>query len=734
MIILFINGKQMDLEPNAVIAQTKQVNDVNRLENRQSNYTNTFSLPKTAHNVKVLDYMTIPGNTSSVPYIKNECSLYSSTGECFVYKGWAVVTDAGKTYSVAIVDGIVDLYKAIENKNLSELLDLSELTHNKSMQGILSTWENDLPYRYILADYNGNTGQTNTSDENPRPKVNIDYLVPSVKVSWLWQKIFKTFNNDVQPAGSVFDTFNFKELWMTFPKGQTRDEDSDTSLLDSNDYNFIESSDRLRLKLYYCKFASTTIYNSAALSNIDNNSIHIKVLRPASYRIRIRGKLYGHRYNNATPRDSQIFVGKNCEGWDAWDAINNRINVFGPEINNIPFGENFDFTSSVFQLSQYDSLCFILTGSYNNDDYQIAENNPADQLHIEIFQVEGVNVDFTQALTDFSVKDFMNEIVHRFGLTMFKDKYSNRYEFLTLQEQLQTSNVVDWSNKFSKKVSESYLYGSYAQLNWFRYNYNDKESNHSDWFIQVRNLNLPDSRNVITSKIYSPERVPVTYLDQDTNVYKLWNKEINDDSEVTYTPADKRYYFLRSVGKLQGIELVSEFFSSQIAVYSYRENFSRLKFADILTDYYNPLRAILDNTIIVNAEIWLTDVDIISFDFKKLYYIDQLSNYFIVNKINNYISGKPTKVELLRVKYSEAEMIQLVITGLIIEGVDITISFVNEYPGTSYIQVSTDNINWQELPIFFESPYTMYAQTPGTKYFRLRHGEIYSNTESIIVQ
>lgn len=214
--LLYINGQLAELDAGQVIAQTKQVNDINSLENRQTGYTNKFNLPKTATNIRLMNFLTLSGNDSDIPYQKNQCSLYSDNGECFVYNGWAVITDGGDSYEAIIYDGIIDLYKAIENKNLSSL-DLSEINHTKNIENVSRSWAalNGLNYRYILADYNGRKGYTPLFSSTER--VDIDYLVPSINVAWLWHTIFTTHN--ITYNGAVFKTQQFKNLWLTYPKG-----------------------------------------------------------------------------------------------------------------------------------------------------------------------------------------------------------------------------------------------------------------------------------------------------------------------------------------------------------------------------------------------------------------------------------------------------------------------------------------------------------------------------------
>jgi len=738
-LLLYINGQLADLDAGTVIAQTRQVNDLNSLDNRQAGYTNKFSLPKTANNLRIMQFLTLVGNASAVPYQKNECSLYSASGECFVYKGWAVVTDGGSNYDVAVYDGIIDLYKAIENQTLDSV-GLQELTHNKSVQGVRASWLNNLPYRYIIADYNGNNIPITATNN----RINIDYLVPSVSVAWLWKKVFEKYNNNVQPTGSIFNSPDFKQLYMTFPKGQVRSDTNDVSLFKCEDYHFIQSNGnnwRIR-KIYYCKFITTQQYASQWLAN--NGGIHIKVLAAASYKLKIKGKLYGHRDANAgIHKDSFIKIGKNCDNLQAYQVTaNNIIDVFGATPYLI-YGEDFEFTSNPFQLNAYDSICAII-GGQGTDSYELNENWPGDDLTIELVRVDPDNVDFSTVLTDFAIKDFLNEVVHRFGLTLYKDKYSNNYRFLTLQEQLQGADVVNWSSKFSSKTQENYIYGTYAQNNWFKYAYNDKESTHNDGALSISNVNLPDARDVIKSKIYSPERVPSLYLGENSNVYKLWEKEVVEDPQpneptVTYKPLDKRYYFLKTQQVSGTVNVTSALLgdlSNPTNTY-YRETYSGLDFKSILERFYSPLSAILNNAVIITAQLWLTDVDIANLDFKKLYYIEQLANYYILNKVNNYIPGKITTCELVQVAYSTPPQVSAPAVFTIINiqrtgGLRAILSFtrtIQDYP--CVIEHSLNGISWTSYSGANEnlnSPYTTTQLSRGTNYFRISSYDYTNNT------
>jgi len=740
--ILYINGVKAELAEGTVIAQTKQVNNLASIDTRQANFTNTFKLPKTATNTRIMEYMAIPGNTTLIPYNKILASLYAESGECFIYNGRAIVTDAGDTYDVALVDGIVDLYKAIENKALSDL-DLTGIGHSKDVATVVASFTAELPYLYILADYNGNPGDT--TPETGTPHVNIDYLVPSVKVSWLWDLIMTTFA--VTYSGAIFNTFNFQNLWLTFPKGLGTTGENDHPVFHSDDYDFQSPN----VNGYY--YAKVNLADLNELNAIIENR-HLKVADTATYRFEITGTLFGSRVQGSVqPQPAQIRIVKNSEGLDPLVAWNNGVltqsnyYVFGSDADSLAYGVEFELTSAPFQLNELESVAVVITRGVGETGSYIL--NPADdnELEVTLVRVDPNIIDFTQAFTDFSIKDFINEIVQRFGLTLFKDKYSKNYAFLTLQEVLQNTNVVDWSKKYHGKDNEAYAFGSYAQRNFMRYTYNDKEASHNDAFIAVENVNLTDTRDVLQSKIYSPERQRTTYIGQEGNVYKLWDKEVKEDDTINYKQLDKRYYLMRADPVTDTpISVYSEALGTSDDVTAfYRESFFGLSFTDIKAAYYNPLAAILDRTQIVTAYLWLTDADVVPFDFKSLIYIEQLSNYYLVNAIQNYVPGKVTKVELVRVLYSDtpvlANAINLVGVAKFAGQDAIAVTFTKDYDGgTLTLERSLDNLTWSTVAdadlgtVWGLALVTPYIGT-GLNYFRINDtaNTVISNSQSLLL-
>ncbi|MEE1898028.1 hypothetical protein V1389_06765 [Flavobacterium rakeshii] len=690
----------MDLDAGEVIAQTKQVNDLNSLEDRQSSFTNKFKLPKTANNVRALDHMTLTGNASNVPYKKNQCTLYNDLGECFINNGYTVITDSGDYYEAVVYDGIVDLFKTIENDSLANL-SLENIEHIKNITSVINSWNQDLPYRYILADYNGQYTYLKGNNPNHSPIIFIDYLVPSINVAWLWDKIFKKYGFEY--SGSIFESDDFKNLWLTYPKGS---ENTSEILFKSTPEKWHwKKRYNAEWKTYSASYYQPEI-NELEVNWSENDDPerirYLKAPQSGMYRLNISGNL--GEINTAV----DLVVCKNADAHGeflAYDAI--PIPEFYVAQQNIQPFTDFS-TSKTFRLEEGETVCLVFRNANNKFRFW---NTPL--LSVTFTQLEIGQTNFTDVLSDFSIKDFLKEIIYRFGLVLYKDKNENKYEFITLTEQLTTPKSVDWSKKFARKLNEKYVYGSYAQQNWFRYKYNSEGATHNDHYIRVSNENLNESKDSIKSKIYSPESY-TSPLNGLTNIYKFWEKEVVEATEeneatVSYKSLDKRFYLMRSkqvinTTRVWSMALAENTFTSKY----YKETFERLSFFDIINTYYTPLKSILEKALIVNAEMFLNDTDITNFDFKKLYYIDALSGYFLVNKINNYIPGKLTKCELVRVNYSPPQT--NFVLGPIVRTPSLTINNVVRLTPTTYHvgyytnfptrfdvlhQYSPDGVNWK---------------------------------------
>lgn len=635
MIRVILNGLEMDTFAGTDIAQTKQTNDITNIGTRQTNYTNFFDLPKTKKNVENMKYLSLVGNTSDVPYQRNECYLFDKlTGECFVYKGWAVIKESTDVYKTYVYDGNIDLYKTIENFILKDL-DLTELEHAKDLETVIASWANPV-YRYILADYGGKV-----SFGAPE-KINIDYLTPSVRVRWLWNKLFEYFN--ITYSGSVFQTEDFDNLWMTYPKGLNTGE-GDILVLESADYDYkmqvVRAGPTFPIEAAY--YAKALTWDEGPKYFLYRQGIHMQVYESGIYRLDISGTIVTQYSGHP---DATVLVGRNTEG-----ILPNNVTPIGSNIAFVPIGEAFS-KSFIFELNSFDTASVVIKGKPGG--IFVLDKEESD-LSMTFTKVNPVVIDFGEAFIDFSATDFVKEVMAEFGLSLFKDKYQNHYEFLTMDERLQTAEVEDWSGKYQGKVSEKYIYGSYAQMNILKHRYNEENASYNDGSVTIDNVNLPDQKTLFQSKLHSPERLTVNYFGRDTLVYKAFDKEIKDNGEVKYKSLDKRFYFIRSTPYRfpNGTAIGSEQLGTEQAIVgdAQVEAYGRIAYRDVIADRYRAILNVLNKSQLLKVLMNFSAMDIANIDFRKLYHISRndINGYFMLNKINSYRPGQKTVTELVRV-------------------------------------------------------------------------------------
>jgi hypothetical protein len=610
---LYLDGLEMEVKDINRIAQTKQVNNITNLHTRQSNSTNTWSLPKTPTNTKNLEWLGIVGNKSNKPYSKITANLLDTiTGDWLIYNGWAIINETNKDFKVSLYDGIIDFYKAIDNKKLTEI-GISDLNHVKNIQNIKDSWADDLPYLYILSDYNGKL----ITDNN---NINIDYQIPSARISYIWNRIhlFSGFTYE----GAVFSTEKFLNWFMTYPKPITEE-----TIVVNN-----VTTQLATIETYYDEWTFTTISWTDTRPN-DFSNIYaehtglggIYILTAGVYRLTVAG----------------VNISENgfTSGRLMWYIRDANAVILD---NGIIDSQGNDFVFLNLEVGQ------ILI-------YATESSGGSTGILTKLDYVIGYGANFDEALIDFTATEFYKEVLNHFALVPFKNKYSNHIVYKTLDEILQEEDVADWSSKNPVRLSEKYIVGTYAQSNTFKYKYNDNNEYHYDGSILLDNKNLKENTVVVSSKFFAPDNADVTILGYRVPLMPIWTKELKDDGSIEYKELTGRYYTHRARRNINftTFTLESELLNVTDTVYGNIpiSSYYRLTWKQILTDNYSNLSQILNTSKMVEANVFLTSTDVANFDFKRLVYIDQFSSYYLVNKISNFIRGKYTKVELIEVDY-----------------------------------------------------------------------------------
>ena len=611
---IFYKGEDLDLYEDKGLNYTIQVNDIGEIKDRQASYTNSYEVPKTPKNIRLLGGLALPSDTSVTPYTQDNCQV-KIEGFDFIVKGWLNVKDTDDNFKIYIYSGIVGFFKAIENKTLGKDLDLSEINHTKNVAAVVNSFTSNA-YRYLITDYNGLT-HYGTSGE----KINIDYLVPSVNVRYLWDKIHNKFGFNY--TGSTFSNSYFNNLWILYPKGLGSD--SPLTSIHSVDFTyFIE-------------------YTTIATQNYIFPASTFTVPERGFYRVRLKGD-------------------------------------FRSGFGELPFGSSFDLRVFINDVSNFVSIknLYGLSLPQDVDEYIVTlELNAGDvisvgfnwisnslmRLHVdegkfEVYQVSESQVSFIDELADYNITDFVKEILNFFALTPYTDEHSNTIDYLNLYERVVSAPTEDWSDKYIERESESYVFQDYAQRNIFSYQYNDKNSSYHDGALVINNINLKDKKTVFSSKHYSPERdLTQFYLGsvgyRFMRIFKLYEKEIKEDGGVQtikYKGLSKRFHYAKSIKIDTSVIIGSETLNQEATVTSLPiADFSDLSWQQIINTNYYQFGRILNDSRMHKMTLHVNPADIMVLDLKKLYYFEQEQQYYFFNSVQ-YAGDNTAKVEAIRVK------------------------------------------------------------------------------------
>ena len=135
--LVYINGQQVN-EKAIVFTQTKQVNDIANLTSRNSNFTQSIKIPRTAVNIPIFQDAFNVGSQTTIPYNYVSCDVIDAdTGQHVIYKGWAVLLESTPLeYSITIYDGVIDFYKRIDGMFITDV-GVSELNHVKNIPNVI---------------------------------------------------------------------------------------------------------------------------------------------------------------------------------------------------------------------------------------------------------------------------------------------------------------------------------------------------------------------------------------------------------------------------------------------------------------------------------------------------------------------------------------------------------------------------------------------------------------------
>ena len=613
---LYINGTRADLG-NTPIQETKQINDLFDVRDRKSNFTNKFNLPFTPTNKKIMDLAGVDGSSTLIPYRKTQDELVRN-GIPTVFKGVGITKElTERGYSHVIMDGNIGLFDVIADKKLSDL-DFSSLNHTLNAGtytgSFTNTWSDG--YIYALGDFG-----------NLPTIIELDYQVPSLFVKWLFDKIFSEAGFTY--SGDLFTTAEFESRLITPARGFSNETDPAPPVamgsFDSD--GSVQPIDSIQ------SFTEITPLDLVEITDPFNAISTTEFIPDTTGFYQFD---YDQTFTIVNGQEVAIRIVRN--------GTTNIITQYGTGIGSTTFFLNAGdvVTFETIGTSVPDPTDPLFTLNYTYDvTITISRNNQA------------IAISFPEIVPDMTQKNFLKDIFQEYGLLFQKEKYNNNYRFKQFKDLAQ-EDAEDLTKKYNRKVKTSFAISGYNQENRFAYNYQDDDLAFADGILKVDDRTLDVTEKTLLTRPY----LASSHTNRNINGHQVqfapyWTPERDDNGAIV------GYEIVESKSHTFNLKYVNTTISYKVSdaagSTSFTGNLPVLEFEDqvyqeILDRNYQQYNLLLNRALVLNVEFNFTALDILDFDFLKIYSCQQLGMCFYMNKIQ-YKEGEPSRADIVIIRF-----------------------------------------------------------------------------------
>lgn len=254
------------------------------------------------------------------------------------------------------------------------------------------------------------------------------------------------------------------------------------------------------------------------------------------------------------------------------------------------------------------------------------------------YAVPGTQMEIAPNMVWNTAEDFFKTFIRLFGLMVEVDEVNKVVKLNTLSKVYQNKYLaIDWSEKLdiSQTIEENYSPGeTYAKKNKFSFTKNEKIDKIDEAYATIDNETLSQEKTMCGEElsVESADANSITWFRNTEGLATEWEDmtfpQFFHYSSVDVDDPDGNDYSYYIVQPVTTSECLDVWYDYLFGLYS-----DEYIFKDYLkiTAYFN-----------------LNEEDIASFKQVVPVFIRKFGAFFYVNKIKNYMSGKTTQVELIR--------------------------------------------------------------------------------------
>jgi hypothetical protein len=263
------------------------------------------------------------------------------------------------------------------------------------------------------------------------------------------------------------------------------------------------------------------------------------------------------------------------------------------------------------------------------------------------------------SLPEIKLKDFIKDFMQRYFLIPVVDNVRNTIQFISYDDiYLNKAYAKDWTDKIMQSQEPTgFLLSGYARRNYL--SYKEEEGIQTEFatryygrgYFDIDNENLNISADLLES-VFAPtlmvSKLGFTNISQikmiETVTGSVADFKIKVQPRVLYdriynTNGDIRYY----------ADLTYERYYNRISLPYFKAiDTPGLPYQELISRYGGGFLNILDRFRSVSKTVVLSALDIVNLDLMIPVYDGNDCQYYYINKISNWSSGKSVSVELIR--------------------------------------------------------------------------------------
>lgn len=620
--LLYIGDTLVDLDDSEIIPINKQVNDIAEMQDRQSDFTASFKVRKTRAMRALFELSGEVGANTTFPYTVQTAKLVQDGIEIITGGRLTLIKSDDQYYYVAIYSGNKSFFAAIEGLKINDLT-LFDITWSASVAA--ASHGADLNYVFPLCEPSDDGGLTPLTDTGTSVELYTGWLWPFVKVKAIWDEIFTNAGYTVE--GDIVTDPVFLRLFMPIST----------------------------LKINYINTAQYLYNVNANNRRVMTGSLNVLDWTISATVVSIYGDDLWKLYAVYFPRVAAAYTFRvtitNPYGVPQHVYIYNGVTLLGELVND-------GFYSSAF-IRRY-SITLDLDSSYTLIQFYCSYNNGCTNYKVECIAIDdpkvgyGSSVPVNYHLPALTQTDFIKLVCNLFGLIPEATPRDKRIKFWNYNKlRANIPYARDWSAYLSESSDEAeFKFGDYAQRNWLRYkDSRDVIEDTGAGILEIADTTLPPDKDVVQLPLSTCDEV-VILTDVAVSQIDMNKYDSKSDSYTSNENIDPRLVYVDDV---PDVSPVRTFTLRTAAVGGTGYDVTAIRKAcslpiafSSLTPYYSTLGQMLTKATLRRAKFNLPAYEVAGFKHDVPIWVSQFKAYFYVNKITNFVVGRLTTVELIK--------------------------------------------------------------------------------------